>query len=130
MWTRWEYPGADYTTTLRNVLDHLESNIHQGKLLFRDVFHGSTPLFLHSLAKIQHPGITNILDYPALGKSLFELLDIKAEDPPEFVDLMVTFVDKDVDVSKDNGTESILNNVPQVRVLLKSQEKVVEAEKN
>jgi len=110
LWTRWEYKGATKDTKLKELLIYLEKEVHKGKLEFRDIFYSSTPIFMYALAKIQDPGITNILDCSTLSKKLVSLLEIKQGDQTEFVDLTVTFIEK------GGNEEQIIKNVPDVRV--------------
>ena len=56
-----------------------------------------------------------------MSQNLYELLDINAVNPPEFVSLMITFAEKNPDPSNHSeaegaGAEKILENVPEVRV--------------
>lgn len=46
LWDRWEYDDASPDTLLNTVIEHFES---KHKLSCRDIFHGSFPLYLHSI---------------------------------------------------------------------------------
>jgi hypothetical protein len=52
LWQRWEFETKDNSVNLSDVLVYLDQEIHKGKLEFRDIFYGSTPIFLASLALI------------------------------------------------------------------------------
>jgi len=45
-----------------------------------------------------------------LSKKLFSLLEIKQNDNTEFVNLMITFIEK------EGNPEQIIKNVPEIRV--------------
>jgi hypothetical protein len=73
LWDRWEYHNATSSTTLVDVLQHLAAKYHDGQLLAKDVLYGSRPLFLHSLATLQHPG-AKTYEFPELNRPLVEIL--------------------------------------------------------
>ena len=117
LWTRWDYREATKDTKLKDVLFFLEKRVLKSKLAFKDVFYGSKPIFLHSLAKIQHPEITSNTGYPALQKRLIDVLDIDAAEIPASLNLTVTFAKKTEDGGSANSASAeILENVPQVRI--------------
>ena len=95
---------------LKDVLIYLDQEVHKGKLQFRDIFYSSTPIFMFALAKVQDPGITDIMHCSTLSKKLFNLLEITEKDNTEFVDLMITFV------LKEGDQDEIIKNVPEIRV--------------
>lgn len=60
------------------------------------------------------------MECPTLCKSLIELLDFKPEEPPDFVNLMVTFAAREPSAKSENGSDQILENVPEVRIYFES----------
>jgi len=92
LWDRWEYKATSSNVSLTDLLDYLTNYIHKNQLNFRDIFHGSTPVFLSSLAMIQNPGLKSIKDSPILKQPILELLSIKPEDKPDFIELTITFI--------------------------------------
>lgn len=73
LWDRWEYHNATSSTTLVEVLQHLAAEYHHGQLQAKDVLHGSRPLFLHSLATLQHPS-AKTYEFPELNRPLMAML--------------------------------------------------------
>jgi hypothetical protein len=69
---------------------------------------------LASLALIQNSGLKSIKDSPTLKKSILELINIKPENKPEHIELMITFVVKTAEKTDD---EQILKNIPPVRII-------------
>jgi hypothetical protein len=120
LWDRWEYKNATKATTLADILNYLDSSVHFSKLEFRDVFSGSTPVFMHSLALLQSPSLTSIMECDTLGKPVFELLGLTTDQNVEFVDLTITFVEKGTGHKDESGNEQILKNLPGVRVYFQS----------
>lgn len=49
LWDRWELKDVSPDTPLQEVLEKLKA-IHKEELEFRDVFYGSSPVFMHALA--------------------------------------------------------------------------------
>ena len=113
LWDRWEYHNATSSTTLVDVLQHLAAEYHDGQLLAKDVLYGSRPLFLHSLANLQHPG-AKTYEFPELNRPLVEMLqpdkltESSLAKTPDFVNLVVTFTLK--------GDDKILEHVPELRI--------------
>ena len=73
-------------------------------------------MFLSSLVSIQNPGLKSIKDSPTLKQPIQELLEIKSDDKPEFVEFTITFVLK-VKVEELAGDDQILKNIPTIRVI-------------
>jgi hypothetical protein len=87
---------------------------HNGKLIPRDVIHGSSPIFLHALESISNPSAKALQDFPLMTKSLEQVFNLSEDKTPKFIDLTVTFV------RKDDPKMEIVKNTPPIRIYFMS----------
>ena len=121
LWDRWEYEASSYKVTLLELVDYLEEIYH---LSVRDIFYGSIPLYMYALQQ----GKSDEQRRQALNKSsIIDLTHPGGVNATKvaFIDLTVTFVDPKASkvVAEDQintdsqGSEKVLEGVPQVRVV-------------
>mmetsp|Transcript_20690 Transcript_20690/g.14854 ORF Transcript_20690/g.14854 Transcript_20690/m.14854 type:complete len:137 (-) Transcript_20690:80-490(-) len=113
LWDRWEYTTSSKKITLRKIIQSFEK---KHNLKAHDVFMGSVPVFIEALAAI------NPKD-DILGKPVLEVIPASKSDQdsnkdiPEPIDLTITFTDPEAKVDSEKNT--ILKNVPTVRLFFK-----------
>jgi hypothetical protein len=109
VWDRWEVTVKRASGTIGEIVSEVQSRF---KLHARDILLGAVPVFFYALRDRNR----DIYEQPDFLEPIAALLEEKTGcRPGDFVDLTITFVDP----ASNKTEDSVLENVPTVRVIFK-----------
>mmetsp|Transcript_13543 Transcript_13543/g.21104 ORF Transcript_13543/g.21104 Transcript_13543/m.21104 type:complete len:237 (-) Transcript_13543:83-793(-) len=120
LWTRFEVIGNEQSL-LKDVVVGLQTLFGKEPIEIRDIFFGSTPVFMYVLEVAANPTVKGITEFPKMQSKLLELLNPgktvatlqASKEIPQFIDLMINFA-----LISEDGTEEKVKSAPMVRVIL------------